>query len=345
MSTAEKQQQDAGVSTFSLGRIGVFAGLPTSTIKSLEELMETRSFRAGEVLFREGDGADYVYVVHRGIVKIVRQRHNSPVEVARRGPGEIVGEMALLDSSTRFATAICEVDTEFYTLSREQFFGLLGSLSQVAVRIVRTLTTRLRESEVARLETMEAKDQVMQSALALRDNILKATAQPIIITDLTTLLKLTNPAAQRMFGVPELHSGLWQWVKTDDLVVRRESVSAAKHRKSWQGKFKTKDIDHEPRHYQITMAPTPGIDEVGTECLWVFNELTGLEALDQTAAEQKTLDAATLATARNELDKCLSAHAEQCKLVDGCLPLRRSIDVESRHMAIQQALEKLKGLI
>jgi CRP-like cAMP-binding protein len=345
VSIAEKQKQDTGVSTFSLGRIGVFAGLPTSIIKSLEELMEARSFRAGEVLFKEGDGADCVYVVHRGIVKIVKQRHNSPVEAARRGPGEIVGEMALLDSSTRFATAICEVDTEFYTLSREQFFGLLGPLSYVAVRIVRTLTTRLRESEVARLETMEAKNQAMQSALALRDNILKATAQPVIITDLATRLKLTNPAAQRMFGVPESHSGLWQWVKTDDLVVRRESVSAAKHQKSWQGKFKTKDIDHKPRYYQITMTPTPGIDEVATECLWVFNELTGLEAQDQTTAEQKMLDATALNTVRKEIDKCLAAHAAERKLVDDSLPLRRAIDVESCHTTIHEALEKLKSIL
>lgn len=101
---------------------------------------EPRTFRSGETIFREGDAADCLYVVKDGQVDItLGNRLLKPL-----GPGEIFGEMALIDGSARSADALARTDVTLIPVNEKQFVFLVGQLPYFALGVMRVLAERLR---------------------------------------------------------------------------------------------------------------------------------------------------------------------------------------------------------
>jgi CRP/FNR family transcriptional regulator, cyclic AMP receptor protein len=112
--------------------------------------IETRSFRAGDAIFREGDDAVDLFVIKSGQVRI--QIGNRTI--AELAPDTIFGEMALIDDEPRSATAIAVTDVELVPVSEKQFLFLVSQtpyflVSQTpyfALRVMRVLAQRLRQT-------------------------------------------------------------------------------------------------------------------------------------------------------------------------------------------------------
>lgn len=102
---------------------------------------------AGDVLFYEGEGSEDAYVIVSGLIEITRRVGNAEVLLAVCTPGEIIGEMALIEHMPRSATARALKPSEVRVLPREDFELLLqGSdpaIRQLLTRmahLIRTLT-------------------------------------------------------------------------------------------------------------------------------------------------------------------------------------------------------------
>lgn len=106
---------------------------------------ETRSFNAGDVIFSQGDDGDVFYVVKSGQVS-VRLGNRTLSEL---GPGEIFGEMALIDDSPRAATVVAETDCVVVPVSEKQFLFMTSEAPFFALSVMRTLVERLRTSNTA----------------------------------------------------------------------------------------------------------------------------------------------------------------------------------------------------
>ena len=102
--------------------------------------IETRSFKAGSVIFREGDEANELFVVKSGQVRI--QIGNRTV--TELGQESIFGEMALIDSEPRSATAIAITDVELVPVSEKQFLFLVSQTPYFGLKVMRVLAQRLR---------------------------------------------------------------------------------------------------------------------------------------------------------------------------------------------------------
>jgi CRP/FNR family transcriptional regulator, cyclic AMP receptor protein len=102
--------------------------------------IEGRSFKAGSVIFREGDEANELFVVKSGQVRI--QIGNRTV--TELGQESIFGEMALIDSEPRSATATALTDVELVPISEKQFLFLVGQTPYFALKVMRVLAQRLR---------------------------------------------------------------------------------------------------------------------------------------------------------------------------------------------------------
>ena len=75
----------------------LFCELSPAEMDSVRKVARERSFAPGEVLFKEGDKGDGVYVVKQGLVKIsATVAHGEPRVLSRLGPGELFGEMAVV---------------------------------------------------------------------------------------------------------------------------------------------------------------------------------------------------------------------------------------------------------
>jgi CRP/FNR family transcriptional regulator, cyclic AMP receptor protein len=100
----------------------------------------TRSAKAGEVIFKEGDEADQLFAIKSGEVAI--QLGNRTL--AELPANSIFGEMALIDDAPRSATAVAKTDVELVAISEKQFLFLVSQTPFFALKVMRVLARRLR---------------------------------------------------------------------------------------------------------------------------------------------------------------------------------------------------------
>jgi CRP-like cAMP-binding protein len=108
--------------------------------------MERRAFRDGETIFREGDSSDCAFLIVVGSVNV----HLPGGRVKRLGPGEIFGEMGLIDNQPRSATVTAAEYSVFASYSEAELLEAIKSRPDEAIAFIRALIGRLREANEAR---------------------------------------------------------------------------------------------------------------------------------------------------------------------------------------------------
>jgi CRP/FNR family cyclic AMP-dependent transcriptional regulator len=100
----------------------------------------TRDFKAGEVIFRQGDAAAELFVIQSGRVDI-RLGNRS---LGTLSDHDIFGEMALIDAAPRSATAVAATDVKLVPVGEKQFLFLVSRTPHFALNVMRVLARRLR---------------------------------------------------------------------------------------------------------------------------------------------------------------------------------------------------------
>ena len=124
-----------------LGRTDLFAGVPREVLVEIAGTMHSVEIPAGGTLFNKGDVGDAVYFVLEGRVHL----EAGGIVLLTRGPGECVGEFALIDDVPRSATAAADSDARLLVWGREAFRHALDRTAAVAAGVFRVLTGKLRE--------------------------------------------------------------------------------------------------------------------------------------------------------------------------------------------------------
>jgi len=122
-----------------VAEVPLFAGLPREVTERLASAGDSASLAAGEVLFREGEAGDAVYVVTSGRLEV--SVDGTSVRTLSRG--DVVGELALLTARSRTATVRAVRDSQLAAIGRESFQALLAEYPEVLVEVVELLTQRL----------------------------------------------------------------------------------------------------------------------------------------------------------------------------------------------------------
>ncbi len=278
-----------------LKSIDVFGGLPDDVLKVICSYMDEREHCAGEVLFAEGQPAEEVFFVRNGIVQIIKAQDAKAEVLARRGRGEVIGEMALLEAAVRFATAICETDCELFVFSRKRFLELLPAHPSIAERILRIMSQRVREADVKRLQTLESKTRELEAArarleasLTYRDRVLANSPYPIVVTDTENRVQLANAAAQRLFGPPQKRP-LWEWVGPTSPETANDAETQFKHGRNWRGELELTSQEHTQLFCKIIAVPIVDSGDGRPARLWIFEDLTEMRALQSRALDRERL--------------------------------------------------------
>ncbi len=104
------------------------------------------TFQEGDYLTKEGEFGDATYVILKGKVEIKIGRLNkNPQLLATRGPGDVIGEMALFDGKAHMATAIAIDKTVVNAMSRDEFRRRIEDMDPVMRGVMRLMVKRLRE--------------------------------------------------------------------------------------------------------------------------------------------------------------------------------------------------------
>lgn len=118
----------------------LFAGLSDADREIVEEHMYETHLDAGEVLFSEGDQGDFLCYVVQGSLQILKNNHaGKAVELAVLQRGQLIGEMAIIEHATRFATVQALEETVLMVLTRKGFELLLAQHPNIGVVILRSL--------------------------------------------------------------------------------------------------------------------------------------------------------------------------------------------------------------
>ncbi len=129
-----------------LARVPFFAQLTPAQMTQLLACGELATLPAGAKIFGAGDEAAHMYVLLAGQAAVyLEDEQAQPLLLQRCGPGDYVGELALLDNEPRSASFSCEADCTFFVLSRAAFHELLASTPSVTRGVLAALTARMRE--------------------------------------------------------------------------------------------------------------------------------------------------------------------------------------------------------
>lgn len=131
-----------------------------------------RRMQAGLVLMHEGDPTDHVLVLLSGWVRAYKTtRHGQVVLLGLRGPGEVIGDIALLQGWPRTGTVETLQETEFAQYSHADFIACMHDRPALAVALARQLAVRLLDAEEARVfsATMDVAQRVAAFLVRLAD--------------------------------------------------------------------------------------------------------------------------------------------------------------------------------
>lgn len=130
-----------------LRQAALFEGLSAEELESIAALCQARTFRSGEIITTQGERGDELFVVSQGFVEVTLTNPEAGAEprtVVHLGPGQIVGEMSLVDRGPRSATVRALTDgARLQSLKRDAFLQLCQTNTHLGYTVMRNMAADL----------------------------------------------------------------------------------------------------------------------------------------------------------------------------------------------------------
>ena len=184
-----------------LKRVPIFSSLSNDELNALASLAMERNFMSSEFIFWEGDAPVWFYIVTEGQVKVIKHASSGKeFIIAFFGPGEMIGEVAVLENKPYPASAQSIARTRVIGIRQEAFLTFLSSRPQVALRIINVLGGRLRDAQT-RLRDLagERVEQRLASTLLMLSFKLGPTL-PFTRQEIADMTGTTTETAIRVMG-------------------------------------------------------------------------------------------------------------------------------------------------
>ena len=187
----------------------ILSGLPQPERPGLLALLRHRHYRRGEVVFHQGDPGETLHLVRQGHLKVVIPGETGEEAVLTVvGPGELFGELTLLDGGPRSATVVAIEDVETATLGRGDFLSLLRSNPAVVEAILAMLagTIRRLSEQVADLAFLDLRGRFAKKLLELAATHGERAGESIEIhvsltqEELANMIGATRPRVNKLLG-------------------------------------------------------------------------------------------------------------------------------------------------
>lgn len=131
-----------------LREIPIFADLSPEDLKRMAEIAHEEWYPQDTDIFHQGDEGSIMFVIVAGRVQVVRNSDGHEHVLAERGPGDFVGEMAIIDSVPRVATLHTASEVRVLAIDGETFKEILRERPEVSLAVLQSISRRLRELSV-----------------------------------------------------------------------------------------------------------------------------------------------------------------------------------------------------
>jgi CRP/FNR family cyclic AMP-dependent transcriptional regulator len=130
-----------------ISRVPLFEELSREELERIADVAIPRAFPRGVRVFHEGDRSDACYVVRKGDLRVTREHSDGrAIALATLGPGDIFGELAMLDGGTRSASVETLSDCELLGLPATDVRRVIADHGDIAAKLIVAITRRLRET-------------------------------------------------------------------------------------------------------------------------------------------------------------------------------------------------------
>lgn len=204
--------------------VPLFHNLPPQFLRHLAQVAICRRFRAGDVLCSKGEGGSVLFILLRGQVMVVGvSDEGKEVILNLLKPGDIFGELSLIDGLPRSADVIALTDGEVLLIRRPDFIALMERMPHLIWQIMRMMAKRIRELDelVMRMAWLNAQERVAWVLLEFADS--KGRLPPWL--NISTLAKRCGLARETTNRIVS------QWQKEGILKRTREGFVISKPHK------------------------------------------------------------------------------------------------------------------
>ncbi|GLR11605.1 Crp/Fnr family transcriptional regulator [Chitinimonas prasina] len=152
-----------------LKQIPLFYGLSDEELSHIEASAAAKTYPKGAIIINEGDAGSSMFLLMQGRLKVfVSDSNGKEYVLAVLGPGEYVGELALLDDEPRTASVETEEQSTFLVIQKEDFLALLHNHPNIQFKVLVSLVRRTRQLTEA-VKNLALKDVYSRVRLLFED--------------------------------------------------------------------------------------------------------------------------------------------------------------------------------
>jgi CRP/FNR family transcriptional regulator, cyclic AMP receptor protein len=201
-----------------LERVPLFAALPADELGELTSRLRPRRYARGETLCLEGDPGTSLYIIDKGRVKLgLTSSEGREIILDLLGPGEVFGELALLDGEPRSANAVAVESSAVLLLARDDFLRFVEQHPQAALVLLSTLSHWLR-----RLTTQMQDTAFLDVPARLARTILRLAEAEEAVHGKAVTPRLTQTDLAGMVGTTRETLNKWLGFYEDQGLIRRD---------------------------------------------------------------------------------------------------------------------------
>lgn len=123
-----------------LRAVALFSGCSNKELEKVAKASDEISMTSGTLIVDQGQTGREAFVIMSGDVTVKRNNR----KVATLGPGDVVGELSLLDHGPRTATAICETDCTLLVIDQRRFLSVIDDVPAISHKLLASLASRIR---------------------------------------------------------------------------------------------------------------------------------------------------------------------------------------------------------
>ena len=130
-----------------LTRAGIFQGVEPSAVSALRDDLTREEYSKGDVIIREGEQGDSLYIVTSGKVKLSRKAPDGRENLLSiLGPSDMFGELSIFDPGPRTSSAVCVTDVTVQSMDRQALKRWIAERPEISDQLLRVLARRLRRT-------------------------------------------------------------------------------------------------------------------------------------------------------------------------------------------------------
>jgi CRP/FNR family transcriptional regulator, cyclic AMP receptor protein len=209
-----------------LGNHFMLKHLPSADLDRLASMSATRHYKAGEPVFLKGDPGSAMMAVLSGRVRICSySTEGREVVLNVISPGEVFGEIALIDGGERTADAFAMEATELLVLSRRDFLPFLENNPEVCVRLLEVMCRRLRwtSEQLEDVNFLDLRSRLAKRLIYLADH----HGEPDSVDRKAGCVRISQHLLASMIGTSReaVNKQLRSWEENGVVDVRRGSIT------------------------------------------------------------------------------------------------------------------------